>query len=620
MKKYIISLCFIFLTTLLLTSCHKKVVINYLVEDDEFINASINQEPKMGDNLYEILKDVTVNKKGHEFLGWSLDGETLISTNQKITTKKIDVKPLFAKLKYTITYIIGDEEEVETYEYQEAIVPPTTPVKIGYNFIAWDQEIPSVMPDEDLVITALFDDALFTITYIIDEEETEVVSYKYQETISNFVPPAKTGYTFSGWDQEVPAVMPAKNLTFKAIYRKNTYTITYQVAGVTYLTETYEYGAPIIKPQDPQKEGNTFTGWSNPIPDVMPAKNLIFKAKFTINNYTITYQVEGEEDTIRTYQYGSRIGMFKPFKQGLSFVDWDEKLPETMPARNLVVSAIFEEWKVAKEANGSKLMFIGHAGSYLGIMNSEEAILNGIKVKGYDAIECDIKQTSDGVFVLCHDDTFNGLNLASTNWANLKDVEYTAKRGNVYTTKICTLERYLAICKEYSVYAVIELKSSKGITSTDQSRMAALMEVIEKAGMLDYTILLTSQWECLKWVRENGYDYIPCQYLVNSADSETILNRCIEWNFDVSFNISSTNTKEWIDRYHEAGLKVSSYTYTQYVEAIVLQEWINKGVDFVTCDVLTRNDVTIPDQTSNSTSVLNNLKKQVNIIKKMNKL
>lgn len=59
---------------------------------------------------------------------------------------------------------------------------------------------------------------------------------------------------------------------------------------------------------------------------------------------------------------------------------------------------------------------------------------------------------------MCHDDTFNNIAIANTNWEDLKDIEYTTTRGGIsYTTKICTLERYLEICKEYNVYAVIEL-------------------------------------------------------------------------------------------------------------------------------------------------------------------
>ena len=254
------------------------------------------------------------------------------------------------------------------------------------------------------------------------------------------------------------------------------------------------------------------------------------------------------------------------------------------------------------------VQFIGHAGSYYGLMNSEEAIRYAIEVLKYQAVEVDIKQTSDGVFVLSHDDTFGDYTIASTSWSVLKDYSITKARsggipsqngsvtGSPYTAKLCTLEKYLEICKEYNVTPVIELKSSKGITNSDQSRMQALMDVIEKVGMEEEVIFLGSQYNCLIWTRNNGYDYVTCQYLVNSCESQTYLDRCIEYNFDISINVTSTytNSDEWLAKYKEAGIKISTYTFTQWVDYAEVQKWINKGVDYVTCDWQLMDKLNLP--------------------------
>ena len=257
------------------------------------------------------------------------------------------------------------------------------------------------------------------------------------------------------------------------------------------------------------------------------------------------------------------------------------------------------------------VQFIGHQGSYYGVPNTEEAILNGITKLKYQCIEIDIKQTKDGVFVLCHDDEFGGKQIASTNWADLKDVVATSTRkaglpftnGDAvegatgsYSSKICTLARYLEICKQYNVTAVIELKSSKGISNSDQSRMQALMDEIENADMLENVILLGSAYNCLIWTRNNGYEYIPCQYLVSSIESETALQRCIDYNLDISTNTTygGSNSDEWIARYKEAGIKISTYTYTQYVDYPEVQKWIDKGVDFLTCDWQLMDKLNLP--------------------------
>ena len=239
--------------------------------------------------------------------------------------------------------------------------------------------------------------------------------------------------------------------------------------------------------------------------------------------------------------------------------------------------------------------FIGHAGCYSGIMNSAEAFRNAYLVHHYQAIECDVKQTKDGVFVTCHDDAFNGKTISQYTWNEIKDEELSSTRGGInYKTTLCTFEEYLRICKQGHCKAVVELKSSAGITNNDQSRMQALMDVIENCGMLNDVIFLGSQYNCLIWTRNHGYEYIPCQYLVNSCESETALKRCIDNKLDISFNISYSNSQEWIDRYHEAGCLVSCWTFSQYTTVSDLQAWINKGVDFVTVDVTKPYQVELP--------------------------
>ena len=259
------------------------------------------------------------------------------------------------------------------------------------------------------------------------------------------------------------------------------------------------------------------------------------------------------------------------------------------------------------------VQFIGHQGSYYGVANTEEAFLYAAEVLQYQALETDVKQTKDGVFVCCHDDTFGGKTIASTNWADLKDVVvessrtagYPSQYGEMpgtgkYSSTICTLERYLEICKEYGIYAVVELKGSAGISNSDQSRMPQLMALIEKTGMLEQTIFLASAYNCLIWVKQNGYDYIPCQYLVDSFASETVFNRCKTYGLDVSGcvtygNGEKENTAEWVARYQDAGIKVSTYTFTQYSDYSVVQKWINIGVDFVTVDWQSMHKLQLPD-------------------------
>ncbi len=307
--------------------------------------------------------------------------------------------------------------------------------------------------------------------------------------------------------------------------------------------------------------------------------------------------------------------------------DIDGDITENIKVTNPVDSKTYGKYEVVYEVSDNagntvtltrnievvwnyEVQFIGHMGCYYGAANSEEAFIYAASILKYQALECDVKQTKDGVFVMCHDDTFGGLTLASTNYEDLKDVEISSSRtagypsqygempgDGKYKAKICTLERYLEICKQYNVKAVIELKSSNGITNSSQTRMPALMEVIKKCDMLNNVIFLGSSYNCLIWVKQNGYEYIPCQYLVGSLESETYFNRCVEYGLDISCNVTGdyTNSPEWIARYQDAGIKVSTYTFTQYVDYNVVQKWIDLGVDYVTCDWQRMDKLVLPD-------------------------
>ena len=239
-----------------------------------------------------------------------------------------------------------------------------------------------------------------------------------------------------------------------------------------------------------------------------------------------------------------------------------------------------------------EVTFIGHAGCYYGGMNSEEAFLKAATQQGYNAVECDLRVTKDGVFVLCHDETFADVNIANSTWSDLSKLEVTKTRGGIsYTYKLCRLDTYLDICAKYDMVPVIEFKWTEGINSNDQSNMPKLMKLIEEKNLRNKVIFLTSMVNCLKWLRNNGYTDVKCQYLVNSCASDSTLATCTQYNFDISFNITKAeNTAEWIQKYHEKGLKVSCYTLSQYTTSADLRKWIAAGVDYVTVDHLKVTD------------------------------
>ena len=110
------------------------------------------------------------------------------------------------------------------------------------------------------------------------------ITQDYGTAITAPADPTKTGYTFAGWTPAIPATMPAENMTIKAKWTVNQYTLTFDTnGGSTIAPITQDYGTAITAPADPTKTGYTFAGWTPAIPSTMPAENLTVTAQWRYN-------------------------------------------------------------------------------------------------------------------------------------------------------------------------------------------------------------------------------------------------------------------------------------------------------------------------------------------------
>lgn len=271
-------------------------------------------------------------KEGYTFSGWSEIPETMPAHDVTITGS-------FAVNKYKLTYLV-DGEEYRTYEldYGTAITPEPAPFKEGYSFSGWS-EIPETMPANDVIVTGSFSINKYKLTYTIDGEEYKSYEIEYGASITPETEPTKEGYTFSGWS-EIPETMPAHDVTVIGTFSINQYSLTYLVDSEEYKTYNLDYGTIITPEAEPTKEGYTFSGWSE-IPAIMPAHDVTVKGTFSINSYKLTYMIDNEVHKEVVYEYGATITP-EPQPEGdyLTF-EW-VGVPETMPAHDVVVTAVYE--------------------------------------------------------------------------------------------------------------------------------------------------------------------------------------------------------------------------------------------------------------------------------------
>ena len=141
-------------------------------------------------------------------------------------------------------------------------------------------------------------------------------------------------------------------LTLYPVWNTNKYTIAFDTNGGSEIAPiTQDYGTEITAPDKPTRKGYTFKGWDKAIPETMPAENITVKAQWEINQYTITFDTNGGSEIAPiTQDYGTKItAPDKPTRKGYTFKGWDKEIPETMPAESITITA---RWKDTEKPTG----------------------------------------------------------------------------------------------------------------------------------------------------------------------------------------------------------------------------------------------------------------------------
>ena len=176
------------------------------------------------------------------------------------------------------------------------------------------------------------------------------------------------GYTLAGWilsdSSDEPLLSspytPTEDVTLYARWAINSYSITFETyGGSTMYPYLAHYGFDVSDVEDPVKQGYTFGGWYRDseftIPytlTTIPAESIILYAKWNINEYSISFEVNGGSsmDPITQQYQTDVVPPVQPFKEGYAFLGWyrDEGLSvsytfTTMPSEDITLYAKWEE-------------------------------------------------------------------------------------------------------------------------------------------------------------------------------------------------------------------------------------------------------------------------------------
>ena len=321
-----------------------------------------------------------VTYDGFTFKGWvpaELADPTVddvVEIPAEIPFDELYLKALWIEeVTITIDPSNGDAVIEETVTAGDEFVKPENPTKEGNYLAGWVDgngnfmtELPDVYPAEDTTYTAVFETYTYTVEYYVLNSETlafdrvAISNTAYGEEILA-VPPTYTapeGYTLSAAYTDVTfatelaagATMPAENVKLYYKATANKYPATFDLDGGNIdgntdavVIETV-YGEQIKTPADPVKEGYTFAGWT-PMVGMMDSEGADFIATWEVNDYTVTYIVDGEVYEAYDIPFGGEMETpAAPVLPGYNFIGWDpEPVPATMPAEDLEFTAVFEE-------------------------------------------------------------------------------------------------------------------------------------------------------------------------------------------------------------------------------------------------------------------------------------
>lgn len=321
-----------------------------------------------------------ISRDGYTFKGWvpaEIAEPTVadvVEVPAEIPFDELELKALWIK-HVDITFVNGNGEPdtVITVTAGDAFEAPAEPELEGHYFVGWTPDpdanpmelgLPATYPETDTTYTAVFETYTYVVEYYVLNPETgafENVSESnvaYGEEI-NLVPTAYTapeGYTLSPAYKDITfetlatagETMPAggTKLYFQLI--ANEYDAVFKLDGGNIDGDTADvvvkttFGDPVKAPANPVKEGHTFMGWS-PMVGNMDEEGLEFVATWEVNTYYAEYIVEGKTYEKYDIPYGALMEKpADPELEGYIFKGWSPDVAETMPAEDVVYTAVFE--------------------------------------------------------------------------------------------------------------------------------------------------------------------------------------------------------------------------------------------------------------------------------------
>lgn len=339
------------------------------------LNGGTNAENPDGYDVSDLPVSLHVpSRTGYIFKGWYM-GENRVLAIPVGTTGNVVVSAKWEPITYTIDFdtngglptlsSIDYTIESDSFTLQEI-------TKVGYTFDGWyngETKVTEITTGTygNMTLVAKWTADLYTISYDLADgvnSPENPTSYTIESGLITLKDPTREGYTFAGWyngEQLVTTIdsNTLENISLTAKWTVNSYKLTFDVDGN--LTEkTFKYGESITAIENPTKVGHTFVGWSEELPETMPANDITVEAKWEINSYDITYDLAGgvnnsENPTTYTIESGL-ITLKNPTREGYTFLGWynGEQLVTIIDSNTLENITLTAKWKITTDHEGTE--------------------------------------------------------------------------------------------------------------------------------------------------------------------------------------------------------------------------------------------------------------------------
>lgn len=205
--------------------------------------------------------------------------------------------------------------------------------------------------------------------------------------------------------------------------------------------------------------------------------------------------------------------------------------------------------------------------------------------RSYYGIETDVHKTSDGQYIIIHDENTDRVSLGKINInveknpysavsdIILPDLDGSTSRSDI---KIPLLIDYIKICKKYEKVCVLELKNS-----FSRQDIKEIINIISKENYLKNVIFISFVLENCIIARE----LLPennIQWLLSQEITDELLETMDKYRLNLDCYYKALNA-EVVKKVHNLGLTVNCWTCDLKEDA---EKLLELGVDYITTNIL----------------------------------